>query len=179
MTRLGCWQFDLGRRKPTVKSLKRKGIFSKVCPIFKYEIFLTQIWQIGWNFCPETNQSVDWWWYETKLRYWESKSWIKFQNHIVPISLPISAFEDLKFPGPKFYSFDWFFHLQPISNSTIDGIRHDWGAGRLIWVGGRRKPTAENLTNEKVYFQKVCPVFQIYFLNTNLTDWVKFLPRNQ
>ena len=47
-------------------------------------------------------KSVNWWWYETKLRYWELKSRIKLQNHIVPISVPFS--------GPKFYSFDWFFH---------------------------------------------------------------------
>ena len=86
MTLLRCWKFDFGWRKPTSESLtKRKVVFSKSCPIFKYELLWTQIWQIGWNVCLEINQSVNWSWYETKLRYWESKSRRKLQNHIVPL----------------------------------------------------------------------------------------------
>ena len=80
----GTWKFDFGRRKHTAENLKRKFIFSKLCPIFKYENLWTQIWQIGWNFCPETNYSVNWWWYETKLGYWKSKSRRKLKNYVVP-----------------------------------------------------------------------------------------------
>ena len=67
----------------------------------------------------------------------------------------------MKFPGPKFYSFDWFFHPQPISKSTIDAKWHDWGARSLISDG--RSPQQKAQQNEKLYFQKSVPFSNMKF----------------
>ena len=55
-----------------------------------------------------------------------------------PILCPIFDFQflKLKFPGPTFYSFDQISDPQPISQSTMDGKWHVWGAGSLIRVEG-------------------------------------------
>ena len=49
------------------------------------------------------------------------------------------------------FRFDWISHPKPISQSTIDGKWHDWGAVSLISVGGRS--LQKSLQIENSYFQ--------------------------
>ena len=77
------------------------------------------------------------------------------KNYKIILSQSLSHFRFLKisFPGPQFYSFDWFIYPLPISESTIiDAKWHDWVTGSLISIG--RSPQQKTWQNGNVYFQK-------------------------
>ena len=125
---------------------------------------LSEHWQIGWNVSPDTNnysQLID----DGMEPNLGTGSQNLEMNWKIILSHTLSHFQILKliFLGPKFYCFDWISDLQPISQSTIDGKWHDWGAGSLIWVGGSSQQKSQQ--NEKLYFQKYVP-----FLDMKLSE---------